>query len=113
MIDWIELIPPVDYNKLDVTSKEHPIFIFKHSTSCPLSKVALLRLEDAFESAPINKFYFLDLLRYRDESNHIAEKYHVHHESPQLIVIDHGECVLDLSHLDIEPSEILEYLRFS
>ncbi len=61
-----------------------PQVLFKHSTRCSISTMAmnrLLRLEDAFYQQA--DFYYLDLIAHRDVSAAIAERYHVHHESPQ------------------------------
>ena len=56
--------------------------------------------------------YYLDLLSYRSISNLIAEKFDVHHESPQIIVITNGEVSYDESHLDINVNDILEHFKF-
>ena len=54
--------------------------------------------------------YYLDLVAYRDVSGEVAERFAVHHESPQILLIKDGECVLDASHLDITVEEIKEVL---
>lgn len=90
-----------------------PQLIFKHSTSCPLSSIAKVRLEsissDLFSRI---EFHYLDLLAYRSVSNYIAEDYAVHHESPQVIIIWEGEATYDESHLDIEGNDIQHHLDF-
>lgn len=79
--------------------------IFKHSTRCSVSSMVLNRLER--EQVPANiDFYFLDLLSYRPISNAIAERFQVHHESPQVIVLKNGEVVYDESHMAIQMDEI-------
>lgn len=55
-------------------------------------------------------FYFLDLISHRDISNLIAETFQVHHESPQLLLIKDGECILDASHSDISAEEVAEVM---
>ena len=55
--------------------------------------------------------YFLDILNYRDISNQIAQDFQVNHESPQLLLIKDGECVLDQSHGGISLEEALAELR--
>jgi len=71
--------------------------------------MALSRLER--EDAPEGvDFYYLDLLSYRDLSAEIAETFHVHHESPQVLLIRNGECVYDESHIAISMDEIKEQL---
>lgn len=86
--------------------------IFKHSTSCSISMMAKRRFEldkQMFdESTPL---YFLDLLKYRDLSKKIAEIFQVHHESPQLLLIKDGECILDQSHSSISAEEAVEAMQ--
>ena len=45
--------------------------------------------------------YYLDLLRFRPLSAHIAEQFGIRHESPQLLLIQDGECRYDASHMGI------------
>ncbi len=48
------------------------------------------------------KPYYLDLLSYREISNSIAHLFDVEHQSPQVIVLKHGEVIFHKSHFDIE-----------
>jgi bacillithiol system protein YtxJ len=57
------------------------------------------------------KIYYLDLLRFRPISQEIAQKFNVHHESPQLLLIQNGECTLDSSHMAIKLSEVKELVK--
>jgi bacillithiol system protein YtxJ len=52
--------------------------------------------------------YYLDLKQYKEISNTIAEKFSVHHESPQLILLKDGEAIYDASHFDISVEELQE-----
>jgi len=54
--------------------------------------------------------YFLDLISHRDISAYIAEIFQVHHESPQLLLIKDGECILDSSHGEISADEVAEVI---
>ena len=54
--------------------------------------------------------YFLDLIKYREISNQVAQDFQVHHESPQMLLIKDGECILDQSHGGISVDEALEVL---
>ena len=58
--------------------------------------------------APNVAFYYLDLLRYRPISNKIAEMFHVHHQSPQVLLIKNGECTYEESHNGISMQDIVE-----
>ncbi|MNL58651.1 hypothetical protein D3C87_1823040 [compost metagenome] len=55
--------------------------------------------------------YFLDLISYRDISAQIADTFQVHHESPQILVIKNGDCILDASHSDISADEVAEVIN--
>ncbi len=80
--------------------------IFKHSTRCSISMMAKRRFEMDWEAFPADMpLYFLDLIRYRDISNQVAQLFQVHHESPQLLLIKNGECILDQSHGGISVEE--------
>jgi bacillithiol system protein YtxJ len=85
--------------------------IFKHSTRCSVSMMAKRRFELDWESIPADTaLYFLDLLSYRDISSQLAETFQVHHESPQILLIKNGECILDASHGDISAEEVAEVI---
>jgi len=83
-----------------------PQVIFKHSTRCSVSSAIKNRLEK--DAAPDNiDFHYLDLLSNRSLSKKIAEDLNVHHESPQVLLIQNGECVFDESHLVIRMQDII------
>lgn len=85
--------------------------IFKHSTRCSISMMAKRRFELDWEDLPEDMpLYFLDLIKYRDLSALAAQLFDVHHESPQLLLIKDGECVLDQSHGAISVEEALSVL---
>lgn len=89
-------------------SKAGPVLIFKYSSRCSVSRVALDRLERKWDSqAAAIKPYFLDLLTYREISNRVADQFKVEHESPQVLLIRNGNAVYDSSHFDIEFAEIV------
>ncbi|MFD2786152.1 bacillithiol system redox-active protein YtxJ [Hymenobacter rubripertinctus] len=89
-------------------SYEQPVIIFKHSTSCSISAMAKSKVERQWADAGLDdaKIYYLDLLRFRPISQEIAQKFSVHHESPQLLLIRNGECSYDASHMGIKLSEV-------
>lgn len=106
-MNWIALTEMSQLDGIIASSHTRPQLIYKHSTRCNISSIALKRLEK--ESFPEGiDFYFLDLLAYRSLSNAVAERFQVHHESPQVILIRQGEVVYDESHLSIQADEILE-----
>ncbi|TSD64027.1 bacillithiol system redox-active protein YtxJ [Inquilinus sp. KBS0705] len=85
--------------------------VFKHSTRCSISMMAKRRFELDWDNLPDDMpLYFLDLIKHRDLSNKIASDFQVHHESPQLLLIKDGECVLDQSHGQISVDETMSVL---
>ena len=82
--------------------------IFKHSTRCSISMMAKRRFEMDWDRLPTEvPLYFLDLIKYREISGQIASDFAVHHESPQLLLIKDGECILDQSHGEISVDDAL------
>ena len=106
-MQWIPLTDENQLAAIKEKSAQRPQVIFKHSTRCSISAVALQRLQKEMAPSDVD-FYLLDLLAYRTLSNAVAEEFDVHHESPQVLVIRHGECVYDESHLGISMHEIVE-----
>lgn len=108
-MNWIALNSA---NQLDgIKQQTGYSIIFKHSTRCSISMMAKRRFELDWDKLPESMpLYFLDLIKNRDLSNQVAEKFHVHHESPQMLLIKDGECVLDQSHGAISVDEALSVL---
>ena len=92
--------------KLVAFSNEKPVVIFKHSTRCSISRMALKQFENEFDLEDRVDAYFLDLLEHRDISNEIANRFKVQHQSPQLLLIKDGKSVYDVSHSDIDAGEL-------
>lgn len=85
--------------------------IFKHSTRCSISMMAKRRFEMDMDKLPADiPLYFLDLIKYRDISNQVAQDFQVYHESPQMLLIKDGECILDQSHGGISVDEALSVI---
>ncbi|WP_347216237.1 bacillithiol system redox-active protein YtxJ [Chryseobacterium sp.] len=105
---WKNIKSEEDLEKAIESSYQHRIAIFKHSTSCFISKTVLKNFEKEVENADQEvEIYYLDLLAHRPLSNKIAEDFGIRHESPQLIVIENGKPVNSASHQDISLSQIV------
>ena len=104
---WKTLDQKSQLEELEKESFTSPVVLFKHSTRCSISHMAKGRLESSSEGAP--EIYYLDLIRYRDISNEIAERFNVRHESPQIIIIKDGKAVYNASHGGISMNEIIQY----
>lgn len=81
-------------------SREHPVWLFKHSVTCGISSGARRRFEDYVASRPegVEEFALLEVQSARPLSNRVAEVTGVRHQSPQLILLRGGEAVWNTSH---------------
>ncbi len=80
---WIPLETLGQLNEITTLSFEKPVLLFKHSTRCSISRMALKEFENDFNLSSKVTPYFLDLLEHRDISNEIALRFGVVHQSPQ------------------------------
>ncbi len=104
---WLIINDLSSYKAAYHKSFQEPILIFKHSTRCSISSLALNRIEYSKEGERfINNCYYLDLLKHRDLSNLIADDFQVIHASPQILVIKNGKCIYNTSHNNISWSNI-------
>lgn len=98
-----------DVSQLDAiieASKEKPVVIFKHSTRCNISRMALRQFESEFDLNDKVTPYFLDLLAHREVSNGISQRFNVMHQSPQVLLIKNGVSVYDVSHEGIDAQDL-------
>lgn len=110
-MQWITLDSESQINEIIKASHEMPCLVFKHSTRCSISSMAKNRLDKKSDALTVPvKAYYLDLIRFRNISNALTEAFHVHHESPQILLIKNGLCVHDASHMDVSIREINEGL---
>ncbi|HEY8929068.1 MAG TPA: bacillithiol system redox-active protein YtxJ [Mucilaginibacter sp.] len=108
-MNWIQLESAEQIN--DIKNQHGYSLIFKHSTRCSISMMVKKRLELDGDKLPADlPAYFLDLIKHRDLSNQVATDFIVHHESPQLLMIKDGECVLDLSHGEVSVDEAMSVM---
>ena len=107
-MNWNKITKIEDIDSIIQLSKNHPILIFKHSTRCSISSSSLGRLERQWKGEHIEPYY-LDLISYREISNHIADTFKVEHQSPQVLLIKDGECVFDASHKAISFAQLASF----
>ncbi len=102
-IDWKPLTELKQLDDITEESRETPVVIFKHSTTCGISRMALKGFERDYRIPGSEaNLYLLDLLEFRSLSNAVAERFSVTHQSPQILLIKDGQVVYDTSHGDID-----------
>lgn len=105
-MNWKSLQFPDQIQEIQKESTEKPVLIFKHSTTCSISRAALDRLERNWKDSVDARLYYLDLRAHREVSNLVALSFAVEHESPQVLIVKDGKAIFDRSHFDIEIASI-------
>lgn len=101
-LPWKRLTSLGQLDQIAKDSKSKPVAIFKHSTTCGISRMVLRQLESQYDIDPAHlDLYYLDLKAYREVSNEVAIRFQVLHQSPQMILIKNGTAVYADSHGNI------------
>lgn len=113
MAPWLNLSNLSDWQSVLENLSEKPVLVFKHSTRCSISQMALDRMNRKWKEEYSQQFhlYYLDLIAHRDVSNQIAADTQVTHESPQVLLIYNGRCLYSESHQAIQWEGILDQLK--
>ena len=105
-ITWTPMEHLGQIEEIIALSEQMPVIIFKHSTRCSISRMALKNFENEYDLGESVVAYFLDLISFREVSNEIASRFNVIHQSPQLLLIVGGKSVYDVSHSSIDAQEL-------
>jgi bacillithiol system protein YtxJ len=101
-IQKIDTLPALD--DLLAKSKETPVWVFKHSLTCPISGAAWSEFRQfaANASRQAGAIYALiEIQRARPVSTALAERTGVPHESPQAILLRNAQVAWHASHYEI------------
>lgn len=108
---WHVLSEMKQLDELVEQSKTMPVAIFKHSTTCGISKMVFRNFERSYTLTDAQmKLYYLDLKAYRDISNEVGYRFQVIHQSPQLLVIKNGVAVAHSSHHSIQAAALDKFM---
>lgn len=112
MNDWYPLRTEQEWAGALAESRLHPVLVFKHSTRCSISRMALDRFDRDWKENPLPglKRYCLDLLSYREISNRIAAETGVEHQSPQVLLLSGGRCLYSETHQAIRLRDLALHL---
>jgi len=107
-----EMLEEDDINEVLSRSVEEPVFVFKHSTTCPISAAAFRRIESYIQTHPNVRLaiYMVKVIENREVSDSIAKQFRIRHESPQLILFNMKQPVWNASHGSIDGRAIDEAL---
>lgn len=87
-------------------SSERPVFLFKHSLTCPIS-AGVFEIVSGIDA----DVHLVVVQHTREVSNEIAAKTGVRHESPQAIIVREGRPVYYASHYDVTVEDIEKNLE--
>lgn len=87
-------------------SEEHPVVIFKHSLTCPISAGAYEQMAK-FEG----EVALIEVQQARELSTEIEKRFGVAHESPQVMVLRNGQVVWNASHFKITADAVAAAVR--
>jgi bacillithiol system protein YtxJ len=106
-VNWVNLTSSAQLHELIKEAATTPVLLFKHSTRCSISAMALNRFEKEWDdSKPTCICVYLDLIANREISNEIATLLKVEHQSPQAILVRNDEVIYVESHNGISASSI-------
>lgn len=98
-LPWQQLRTLEQLDAIVEDSKSRPVAIFKHSTTCGISRMVIRQFESQYDIDPTQMdLYYLDLKAYRDVSDEVGYRFQVIHQSPQLLLIKNGTAVYADSH---------------
>lgn len=110
-IPWIPLTSLTQLDEIEKRSLVRPQFIFKHSTTCGISRMVINMFKNSYE---LNEnqadLYYVDLHAFREISNEVGYRFQVLHQSPQLLVIKNGTTVAHASHGSIAEVDLQNFL---
>ena len=111
-MNWIEIKDASEVAALKTASVTHPervFIIFKHSTRCSTSRMAKNLFESEWKSE--NPVHLIKVVESREASDYTTSIFGVHHESPQVLVIQNGTSIHDNSHSMIDATEVISMIR--
>lgn len=93
-------------------SNEHPIVIFKHSTTCPVSANAYDEFSKYLADKPRQdvEYLLVKVIESRPISLQIADDTGIKHESPQIMLLDKKEKVWSATHWSVTKPHITAVL---
>ena len=95
-----------ELDRLFARSHEHPVLLFKHSSTCPISAQAYRQMREV--KGPIS---IVVVQKSRAVSREVEARTGVPHESPQALVLRGGQAVWSASHFDITADAVERALK--
>jgi len=91
-------------------SEHHPVFILKHSSTCPFSAAGNKQVEEYMRTSG-QDVYRVIVQTERPLSNEIASTLRIKHESPQFIGLKERKPYFVLNHSDITKEDMEKNIK--
>lgn len=110
----LELHKTQDWEEALLRSREHPVLLLKHSTTCPVSARAYREFmafvgTNASDPKQNMQYRIVKVIENRPLSRRIAEETEIRHESPQVLLLDQGQVVEHTSHGKITKKRLMQW----
>lgn len=103
MTTYTEITSIPEWQNVLQQSKEKPVLVFKHSTTCPVSAAAY---KEFTSFATEVDAYLVKVIESRPVSKEIESDLSIQHKSPQILLVSNGESVWNASHWNITEKNI-------
>ena len=104
--NFIKITSGEELDALIEKSNDQPVFLFKHSLTCPISAGVYQEV-----SGVSGDVHLVVMQTARDVSDLIAKKTGIRHESPQAIVLKNEKPVYHASHYDVTAEDVTKMLE--
>jgi bacillithiol system protein YtxJ len=96
-----------DLDHAIAASHAEPIVLFKHSSTCGTSAMAREEMAELVaDTQSTTPVYLLHIQSARAVSNAVAERFHLRHESPQVLIISRGDVIWHRSHFHVTATAV-------
>jgi bacillithiol system protein YtxJ len=100
-----------DFRQLLEASGERPVFLFKHSTTCPFSRGMFRQFTEFSEQEPGPEYWRVLVRENKELAQEIARQSGISHESPQVILFRDGKAVWKASSRGINPDNLARQVK--
>ncbi|AFQ44106.1 bacillithiol system redox-active protein YtxJ [Desulfosporosinus meridiei] len=112
MAEFREISSIEEFEGILNESQLRKVFIFKHSTTCPISARAWVEVQEFIrESNNEVLVVMIKVIESRPTSNFVAEKMTVKHQSPQALLISQGQVLWHASHQTVTQTNLTKALE--
>lgn len=102
-----DLSTDADLSKAIDASHRHPVVLFKHSRTCPISTMASAAVAQ-LTGGDDPDVYRIVVQTARALSNEVAVRFGIRHESPQVLIVREGVVIGHASHMAVSARMVRE-----